>query len=41
MALIFLQEGNAKAAALELLAVAKKHGGTILGVWSKNNFKKL
>ena len=41
MALIFLQEGNTKAAALELLSVAKKHGGTILGVWSKNKLQEI
>ena len=41
MALIYLEEGNKKAAAIELLSVAKSNGGTILGVWSKNKLEKI
>lgn len=41
LALVLLEEGNKKGAALELLAIAKNHGGTILGVWSKNKLEEI
>ena len=41
MALAYLSEGNKRDAALELLAIAKSQGGTVLGVWSRNQLQKI
>ena len=41
LGMIYLQEGNKRAAALELLSVAKDHGGTLLGVWARNELQKI
>jgi hypothetical protein len=41
MALIYLEEGNKKAAALHLLSIAKQYGNTILGVWSKSKLEEV
>ena len=41
LALVYLDEGNKKEAALELLSVAKNHGGTLLGVWSTKKLQEI
>ncbi len=41
LALVYLEEGNKKEAALELLSVAKNHGGTLLGVWSSKKLQEI
>jgi tetratricopeptide (TPR) repeat protein len=41
LGLVYLEEGNKKAAALEFLSVAKNHGGTLLGVWAKNKLQEI
>ncbi len=41
LALVLLEEGNKKGAALELLAIAKNHGGTIWVCGQKTNLRKL
>jgi tetratricopeptide (TPR) repeat protein len=41
LALVYLAQGNKRDAALELLSVAKKQGGTLLGVWSKNKLQEI
>jgi len=41
MALIYLTEGNKRNAALELLSVARDHGGTLIGVWSRNKLEEI
>lgn len=41
MALVYLEEGNKRGAALELLSVAKNNGGTLLGVWSRNKLEEI
>lgn len=41
LGMIYSQEGNQRAAALEFLSVAKDHGGTLLGVWARNELQKI
>ena len=41
LGLVYLDEGNKRAAALEFLSVAKNHGGTLLGVWSRNKLQEI
>ena len=41
LGLVFLAEGNKQAAANEFLAVARNQGGTLLGVWSKQQLQRI
>jgi tetratricopeptide (TPR) repeat protein len=41
MALVYLAQGNKRDAALELLEIAKRQGGTLLGVWAKHKLQKI
>ena len=41
MALIYLSEGNKRAAAMELLDIARSQGGTVLGVWARNKLEEI
>lgn len=41
LAMIALSEGNEQEAARELLKVARDYGGTMLGVWSRNQLLKI
>lgn len=41
LGMVYLEEGNKRAAALEFLSVAKNHGGTLLGVWSRNKLQEI
>lgn len=41
MALIYLTEGNKRAAAMELLDIARSQGGTVLGVWARNKLQEI
>ena len=41
MALVYLAQGNKRNAALELLEIAKRQGGTLLGVWAKHKLQKI
>lgn len=41
LATIALAEGNMQLAAKELLEIARGHGGTMLGVWSTNQLRKI
>jgi hypothetical protein len=41
VALIHLEEGNKRDAALQLLSVAKNNGGTLIGVWARNKLQEI